>query len=459
MKTLVSYGIWLMIGTISLTNFVFATGETAPSATVACPACSSGSPEMKDYITWMSELLTILWWVNNEDPGAIPWQQVNIDRYKSQADAWANYLSNNDTITISQQARGVKSDLNSLNKLRDRISSTAIVLIGKAQWREQVDSSVLASMRSKIWTSKLLSGTWSISTSTTYQDLSTSLIQLHNQVANLTLWQSWSTILWQWYQWDTTAVNKLTTYYSCAQTIPACSNQAAAINDMSASVRWYWGDILRAGQQISEVFSAQYRDTWPWTKKIIFGDGFGQAREETKEIGWSIRWAAKWIWNASSLTAKTLWDIRPWWGNWKEFASNIRVKREARQAQKKQQKELEDSIAKTQEAIKKWWAVGVAPTQTQVQWVVNQASYNTQDISYLAQLLNASNDRLLEERIATEKYTVVSDSRIITYMIPQLTRQIYDTQQALKQSATIVYQQCELHCSNETQKFCGSPSV
>lgn len=431
----------LAMGIISLTNFVFATGETAPSASVECPACSSGSPDMKAYITWMSEILTIIWWASNLDPGAIPWQQTNITRKNQETSAWATYTSDNGAQSISQQARGVKSDLTSLNKLHDSIALAGITAINKAQRDQQVDTTILTSIKSKVWTSKLLAWVWSRPTTMKYQDLLSSLVQLHAQVWSLTLGTSGSTIARQWYIGNTGSIAKLTTYYSCAQTIPVCSNQLSALNDMSASVRWYWGDILRAGQQISEVFSAQYRDTGPWSKKIAFGDGFGQAWDKLAQLWSSI----KQITNSRKKQPQAIVD-----------------KNEAIVQQKEQQQKQTETIQQTQEAIKQWWTTTVASTQTQVQWVVDQPSYNTQDISYLAQMLNAANDELLSERIEVEKYTLITDSRVITYEIPKLTKQIYDTQQSLKKSASTIYNQCLKHCTDEVKKqgdqICWFPS-
>ena len=54
------YPILLIIGAMSLTNFVFAQGEEAPRQTPKCQACSSGSPLMSSYMAMMNEIISAL---------------------------------------------------------------------------------------------------------------------------------------------------------------------------------------------------------------------------------------------------------------------------------------------------------------------------------------------------------------------------------------------------------------
>jgi|GEM_PF-6465079 len=63
--------ITMIIGTMILTNFVFATGEIVPTADPECAACSSGSPEIELYMKWFNEMLDIVDRVESIDPGAI----------------------------------------------------------------------------------------------------------------------------------------------------------------------------------------------------------------------------------------------------------------------------------------------------------------------------------------------------------------------------------------------------
>gem|GEM_PF-3567286 len=56
-------------------------------------------------------------------------------------------------------------------------------------------------------------------------------------------------------------INKIIIYYECAHQVPTCRSQTITINETASSVKRYWAQIVRAGQQIQDALSKEYRDT------------------------------------------------------------------------------------------------------------------------------------------------------------------------------------------------------
>lgn len=437
-KTLITI-IMVIAGISILTNFVSATGNIAATTTVAsCPACSSGSPDMESYIKWLTTMLDVVDSAPNVDPGAIYGQWINFERKRQESNERATYSSQRGTLSITKQSRGIKSDMTALNKLHDRITQTANTLINtKSQWSKPISSELLALLQSKVaiqvGSNKLLNWQWDWSNIISYKDTIHSILMLHQQVVSLTQWTSGAIITRQWYKSNPATINKFEKYYACAQTIPACSSQTKLLEDRSISVRWYWAEIMRAGREVSSVFSAQYRKTPKRNGSIFqFGDGI--------ESAWKM-----------ILTEWAIW----WWR--KEFAKSLKTKRENKQKQKELTQKQEETIQQSQEAIKNSISNPKAvPTQTLTVWSSNMQAYKQQDISYFQTVTNQINDQLLANNLQMQEAIIAMDPTLITHQIPKLTEQIYKAWQSIAVTTNKLYDACQEHCSN-LWWICGKP--
>lgn len=429
------YCIIIIIGTISLTSFVFAQSEVAPTNPPACKACSSGSPIMKLYMTMVSDIITALWLVSNNDKWSIAGQWYNIETKNK----WSRERASNTTnpaINITNQSRGIKSDMSALNKAHQRIIDAGIIIINtKFQYNQPIEAKVMsaitASLNKQVWSNKLFITQGSI-TSSDYSDLLLSLIQLHQYISKIPTAESWYSFTWQWYKSNPVTISEFVLYYSCAQNILTCNSNTSLLKQTGISIKWYWTDIMRAMTSIKEVMSSSYRSTS--TKRsgniINFGGDLVNLWSNTKEQWSSFMW------------------------EWKQRNKDRRAKRAAKEEQDKAQAEVLKSIKWAQAAASQWWIVLIEDTVAQPTVTTSSPSYKQWEISILAAALNAATDNNLSQRVEAQRYTITNNSTIIAYKIPRLTRQIFDTSQIIKTSANTIINMCKKHCAN-VEWYCG----
>ncbi len=441
----------MIIGMLSLTNFVFAQGETTPTETPKCQACSSGSPLMSSYMTMISEIIAAVWLSTNIDPWAIGAQWYNVETKNK----WTRErVSNtaNSRLDITNQARGVKSDMTALNKAQERIISAGNTVINtKFQYNQQVETKVVSAittaLNKQVWTNKLFIKQWAI-TSSDYDDLLLSLIQLHQYVAKIPTAESWYSFVWQWYQSNPTTISGLISYYRCAQTVLTCNSNTSLLKQTGMSIRWYRSDIVRAWSSIKETTSKSYRDTgkrqWPWLfqkwwLKSIINNTFSVT--------------VNWEW-ASDVYKEMMWDIKQFGWEWKQSSKDKKAKRATKEEQQQKQEQAVEDLEWAQAAASIWWEVVIEETTAQPTVTTNSPWYKQWEISILVAALNSATDVNLSQRVEAQRYTTTNDSTIITYKIPKLTRQIYDTTQVIKTSANAIVNTCKQHCAN-VPWYCG----
>ncbi len=147
------------------------------------------------------------------------------------------------------------------------------------------------------------------------------------------------------------------------------------------------------------------------------------------------------------------WSIFAW--ERKQRNKDRKAKRAARKEQEKSQEQEIEDIKWAQAAASKGGEIAIDKTTAQPDVTNNSPKYKQWEISILAAALNSATDVNLLQRVETQRYTVTTDSTIIAYKIPILTRQIYRTvQEAVKQSANAIISVCKEHCAN-VPWYCG----